>query len=393
MADFIYLDSNATTRPAAEVVSAVNELMRDCWGNPSSVHRFGQQVRHRIELAREQVARLINADPSEIVFTSGGTESANLAIFGSVPTTSPQRNIIITTAVEHSAVWEPMCRLNESGKTIIRLPVDSKGVIDLDHLKEVFRQYATPISLISIQWANNETGVVQPIEECLEIVRNESDGKTLFHTDATQWVGKMPVDVRQIPVDLMTFSGHKIHGPTGVGVLFVRKGVRLKPIQHGGPHERNRRGGTENALGIVGLGVAAELAQSRLSDSFISRLEQRRDAFERRLVDVISDVSVNGLDAPYGRVWTTSNLAFDRLEAEAIVLMLSERGVCVSAGAACSSGSLDPSPVLLAMGIPTSRAHGSIRFSFNHATSEDELDRAVEHVRLVVGRLRESLGG
>ncbi len=481
----IYLDHNATTRPAAEVVDAVAEAMRCDWGNPSSVHRFGQQVRAKVELARESVARLINAQPAEIVFTSSGTESCNLAIFGvaqrelsrragelnrtappprpspaepgegarAAPTpalprraggggeTHPSRDVIITTPVEHSAVREAMERLEKEGFAVVRLPVSREGLVTPDDLAAAMNAHEGRVALISIIWANNETGVIQPLAELVRAAK-EIDRKALFHTDAVQWVGKMPTDAAALGVDLLSFAGHKFHGPKGIGGLFVRRGVRLQAQIVGGPHERERRGGTEDVPGIIGLGVAAESALSRfesptsrqrtqrpqggngehqegLSDraprvvrgeadqstsmslsvpSVVSSLHPaarataaRRDRLERMILERVPGSVVNGATDSNRRLWNTTNIAFDRLEAEAILMGLSERGVCASAGAACSSGSLDPSPVLLAMGIEERLAHGSIRFSLAEETTDDEVDAAVEEIVAVVQRLQRVL--
>ncbi len=496
----IYLDHNATTRPAAEVVDAVAEAMRADWGNPSSVHRFGQQVRARVELARESVARLINAQPAEIVFTSSGTESCNLAIFGvayrglsrrageqggQVPSLRPSpaergegdgipasagmtkgaptpalprraggggdihplRDVIITTPVEHSAVREAMERLEKEGFTVVRLPVSREGLIAPDDLAAAMRAHENRVALISIIWANNETGVIQPLADLVQIAK-AIDRKALLHTDAVQWVGKMPTDAAALGVDLLSFAGHKFHGPKGIGGLFVRRGVRLQAQIVGGPHERERRGGTEDVPGIIGLGVAAELALAKFGSttspqrtqraqreggegqedsprrslrapgvtrgesdrtqsvnlsvssvsSVVSRLHStaretaaRRDRLEKLILERIPGSVVNGTTDPNRRMWNTTNIAFDRLEAEAILLGLSERGVCASAGAACSSGSLDPSPVLLAMGIEERLAHGSIRFSLAEETTDEEVDAAAEGIVQVVQRLQRVL--
>ncbi len=389
----IYLDHNATTRPAEEVIEAMAEAMRSDWSNPSSVHRFGQQARARVELARESVARLINAAPGEIVFTSSGTESCNLAIFG-VVRRHPHRTTVITTPVEHSAVREPIERLEKEGFTIVRLPVSREGLINPDDLAAVMQEHGGKVALISILWANNETGVIQPMADLLGVAR-EHDSKAVFHTDAVQWVGKMPTDVRTLPVDLLSFAGHKFHGPKGVGGLFVRKGVRLQPQILGGPHERERRGGTEDVPGIIGLGVAAELAMKQFAvrGGHAAALETaaRRDRLERRLLDEIPGSVVNGATEPTKRMWNTTNIGFDRLEAEAILLGLSERGVFASAGAACSSGSLDPSPILLAMGIDERIAHGSIRLSLAQETTDAEVESAAETIVQVVQRLQRVL--
>lgn len=476
----IYLDHNATTRPAAEVVEAVAEAMRADWGNPSSVHRFGQHVRAKVELARESVARLINAEAAEIVFTSSGTESCNLAIFGiayrelsrrageqerkAAPTPTlprragggggphPSRDVIVTTPVEHSAVREAIERLEKEGFTIVRLPVSRAGLVTPDDLASAMRSHDGRVALISIIWANNETGVIQPLADLVAAAK-AIDRKALFHTDAVQWVGKMPTDVRVLGVDLLSFAGHKFHGPKGIGGLFVRRGVRLQSQIVGGPHERERRGGTEDVPGIIGLGVAAELALSRFSNPTSPQRAQpfgpeplrvegrarggqgeseesssqrapreageeadqsksenlsvpcvvsslhpaarataaRRDRLERLILERVPGSVVNGATDPSRRMWNTTNIAFDRLEAEAILMGLSERGVCASAGAACSSGSLDPSPILLAMGVEERLAHGSIRFSLAEETTDEEVDAAVEVIAAVVQRLQRVL--
>jgi len=391
----IYLDHNATTQPWPEVIETVENAMRELWANASSVHRFGQRVRQQVELARESVAKLINAEPAEIVFTSGGTESTNLAIHGTLDRMRKlglKRNVIMTSTTEHSAVREPIDDEDAGDDfTVIRIGVDQTGVINQSEFESAVREHAGAIAFISIQWANNETGVIQPLNDLVSIAK-EADARAIFHTDAIQWVGKEPTDVRAVPVDLLSFAGHKFHGPMGAGGLFVRRGVRLRAQQRGGPHERERRGGTENVPAILGLGRTAAIARSHLENSDRIDLARRnRDEFEKRILDEIPGTSVNGGEAHSGRLWNTSNMAFERLEAEAILLGLSERGVYASAGAACSSGSLDPSPILLAMGIPETRAHGSIRFSISEDTTREELDRAVKIIKPVTERLRHLL--
>ena len=380
----IYLDNNATTRPADEVADAMDEALRQHWANPSSVHRAGQAVRQQVELARESVCRLINCKDRDLLFTSGGTESANLAILGSLEQRG--KSVIITSRLEHSAVRELAETLAQRGVEIVWLPNDNNGLVDLGALRDLLRRRASDIAVVSIMYANNETGVIQPVETIGGMCREFG---VRYHCDATQWVGKMPVDVVQLPVDIFSFAAHKFHGPKGVGGLYIRRGVRLSRQIVGGPQERQRRGGTENVPGIIGMGVAAELARKWLDTNARERLAAMRDAFERRVLENVEDASVNGIAAP--RLWNTSNIAFARLEAEAILLMLSERGVCASAGAACSSGSLDPSPVLLAMGIPAERAHGSVRFSMSRETTQDELDQAAEIIIEVIAKLRRAM--
>lgn len=385
--DVIYLDNNATTRPATEVVRAMTAALERFWENPSSVHRPGQAVRQQIELARNEVCELLGCRDRELLFTSGGTESANLALRSALVRDPSSRRVLITTKLEHSAVRETAQSLGESGAEVIWLRTDGEGRVDLDHLRELLSSRASDIALVSVMWANNETGIIEPIAEIGALCREHG---VLFHTDATQWVGKMPVDVSALPIDLLSFSAHKFHGPKGIGGLYIRRGVRIRPLITGGPQERERRGGTENVPGIIGMGAAAKLAREWLADE-THRAKQTalRDRFEQGVLARVKDASINSAGAE--RLWNTSNIAFPRLEAEAILLLLSERGVCASAGAACSSGSLDPSPVLLAMGIPADQAHGSVRFSLSRETTADEVDRALEIIPTVIERLRASM--
>jgi cysteine desulfurase len=333
-----------------------------------------------------------------LVFTSGGTESNNLALRGVLGGAGPHggKRVLITTDVEHAAVREPGEALAGAGVELVKLPVDASGVLDPQGLGAALARYATPGAtvLVSVQWVNNETGVIQPIEElvacCRAMAQGHGETRVLAHSDATQAVGKMPVDVHGAGVDLMTLVGHKFHGPKGVGALFVRSGVKLRAQSIGGPQERDRRGGTEDAPGIIAMGVAAELAEQFLSDTQeLARLTALRDRFEQGIRAALPDTVVNGGGAQ--RIWNTSNLGFPGLEAEAIVLGLSERGLCVSAGAACSSGSLEPSPVLLAMGVPEPVAHGSIRFSLSRFTTDAEIDDALVLVVQVVAQVRRAL--
>ncbi|MCH8344786.1 MAG: aminotransferase class V-fold PLP-dependent enzyme [Planctomycetes bacterium] len=383
--EFIYLDHNATTKPAEEVVTAMTQALREGWANPSSMHRPGQAVRQQVELARESVCDLIGCRDRELVFTSGGTEAANLAISGSLAAQT-NRNVLVTSRLEHSTVREPAETLERRGTDVVWLANDGNGIVELDALRRLLAGRADEIALVSIMWANNETGIIQPIEEIGRLCREHG---VRFHTDATQWVGKMPTDVSSLPVDVLSFSAHKFHGPKGIGALYVRSGVRIEPQLIGGPQERERRGGTENVPGIIGLGVAARLAKHWLAGDDRRRLATLRDSFEQRILGAVDEATVIGGNAP--RLWTTSNIAFAKLEAEAILLMLSERGVCASAGAACSSGSMEPSTVLLAMGIPDQRVAGSIRFSFSRDTTADEIDRALEIIAAVIGRLRATM--
>jgi len=390
---WFYLDNNATTQPAEPVRQAMNDMAEHAWANPSSVHRFGQSVRQRVELARAAVAQLIHARPRDLIFTSGGTEANNLALRGTLLNAKGSRTLI-TTPIEHSAIREPAEDLAKAGIHVVQLPVDHDGRIAPQSLDEALAKHAADLTLISIHWANNETGVIEPMAELAQCVARfrevHRERTVIFHTDATQAVGKIAVNISDVPIDLLTMSAHKFHGPKGVGALYVRRGVRLSPQQRGGPQERERRGGTENTFAIVGMGVAAELAQKFLDDDEeVARCAARRDRFEQAIVAALPDAVIHARQAQ--RLWNTSNIGFPRLEAEAILLGLSERGVCASAGAACSSGSLEPSPVLLAMAIPEPIAHGSVRFSLSRYTTDAEIDEAIKIVPEVVRRIRQTM--
>lgn len=373
--DLIYLDSNATTKPAPEVVEAMLPYLKEWYGNPSSIHRFGQRARQAIDEARGKVAALVGAADSEISFTGGGTEAINTAIRGLITARAP-RDTIVTTAVEHSAGRELCTRLTRDGIKIIQVPVDQGGELDLDFLRSVIND---SVALVSIMWANNETGVIFPVEAISKLCREHG---IPFHCDATQAVGKIPVDVAI--ADVTTFASHKFHGPKGVGGLHIRRGLRVPALILGGPQERNRRGGTENVPGIVGMGVAAELAAQSLPK--MQKVAALRDELEQRILTEIDDTHVNGRADL--RVPNTTNIGFARLEAEAILLLLSEQGVCASAGAACSSGSLEPSHVIKAMQIDERIGHGAIRFSLSRYTTQDEIDRAMQILPGVINRLR-----
>jgi cysteine desulfurase len=383
--DLCYLDNNATTRPLPEVVEAVRQCLEEDWGNPSSVHRVGIRARRRIELARESVARLIGAQEREILFTSGGTEAANLAILGTLALREPGA-ILVTSRLEHSAVRETAEAWSRRGGEVVWLEHRPDGLVDLERLAALLERRGDAIGIVSAMWVNNETGIIQPIAEIGALCRAAG---VRFHTDATQWVGRMPTDVAAMQVDLVSFAAHKFHGPKGVGALYARRGVRVERQIIGGPQERDRRGGTENVPGIAGMGVASDLARAWLATADRDRLANERDRLERGILERMPDAAVNGAAAE--RLWTTTNIAFPRLEAEAILLLLSERGICASAGAACSSGSLDPSPVLLAMGVPPELAHGSIRLSLSRLTTAAEIDRALEEIPAAITKLRRSM--
>ena len=388
----IYLDHNATTAPLPEVNEAVLRAQRELWGNPSSTHRAGQAARAALELARRQTARLIGAKPVELVLTSGGTESNAIAL--------AQCRRWISTAVEHAAVREPLDHKPGSEALPAWMPVDLRpdGAVDLAALTDRLEAAASaaadagePTVGCSIQWANNETGRIQPmpaIGQVVAQVRSRWRGRgvdVLWHSDATQAVGKLPVDVAAIGVDLMSFAAHKFHGPKGVGGLYVRRGVRLRPVQLGGPQELSRRGGTENTPGVIGMGVAAEAAAAWLAGEGPTQVAALRDRFERAVLTDHAGAVVHHAGEP--RLWNTACIGFPGLSAEGVLVALSERGVCVSAGAACSSGSLEPSPVLRAFGVPEPAAFGSVRFSLGRSTTDEEVDAAAAAVQASISTI------
>jgi len=378
--DVVYLDNNATTRPAPEVVAEMLPFLTEWYGNPSSVHRFGQRARQAIDEARARCAMLIGCGESELMFTAGGTESINSAVRGLLAARSPRKRIVATT-VEHSATRELCQQLAKEGAEIVQVRVDREGSLDLDELRMAVTDET---ALVTIMWANNETGVLFPVEHVAEICRAK---RVPYHCDGTQAVGKIPVDVAGLGIDAMSFASHKFHGPKGVGGLFVRRGVRIRPFMIGGPQERGRRGGTENVPGIVGMGKAAELAKDSLPQ--MQRVASLRDWLEWEILERIPDTHRMG--GREHRLPNTTNIAFARLEAEAILLLLSEQGVCASAGAACTSGSLDPSHVIRAMQIEDKVAHGAVRFSLSRYTTDEEINRALEVLPRVIERLRKVL--
>ncbi len=373
----IYLDNNATTKPASEVVAAVGRVLAEDFANPSSVHLPGQQARKAVDDARAQVCRLIGCQGSELFFTSGGTESINTAIHGLLRVRGPRTKIIIS-AVEHSATQGACEVAKAEGASVVEIGVDHDGLLDMDHLR---RELSADAALVSMMWANNETGVLFDVAAIGEECRK---AKVPFHCDATQAVGKIAVDVKSLPVDALSFAGHKFHGPKGIGGLYVRRGQRMASLVSGGPQERGRRGGTENVPGIVGLGIAAELARERLPE--MRRVAELRDKLEQGILSSIPETYVNG--SRENRLPNTSNIGFSRIESEAILMLLSERGVCASAGAACSSGSLEPSHVLRAMAIDPKVAHGAIRFSLSRYTTDDEITQTLSLIGPVIDRLR-----
>lgn len=371
----IYLDANATTPLVPEVLEAMRPFLVGQFGNASSIHQEGQQARSAVEQARARVARLLSCRSSEIVFTSGGTESDNLAVFGS----ATAGDHVISSSVEHPAVLHAVERLGERGVEVTFLPVDGEGVVSTE---DVRRALQPNTRLISVMMANNETGVLQPVEEIGRIAR---EAGVRFHVDAVQAAGKVAIDVEAIGCDLLSISGHKMHGPQGTGALFVRRRTRLEPLFAGGAHERQRRAGTENVAGIVGLGKAAECAMEGFHSGAVERIRDLRDRLERGLLEFAS--GVNGGQA--ARVPNTSNLWFKSLDGEALVIGLDLKGLAVSSGAACSSGANEPSHVLQAMGLPVERARASLRFSLHRQTTVEEIDRTIELVSTQVARLRE----
>jgi cysteine desulfurase len=372
----VYLDNNATTAVLPEVMEAMRPYFEEHFGNASSIHHHGQETRAAVERARESVAALLGCRASEIVFTSGGTEADNLAIFG----LARAGDHVITSTIEHHAVLNSCKHLQTAGCEVTCIPVDGRGMVDPGDVRRAIRPNSR---LITIMFANNETGAVQPVAEIGKIA---AEADVYFHTDAVQAAGKIAVNVNEIGCDLLTISGHKLHGPQGVGALYVRKGTQLEAILHGGSHERSRRAGTENVPGIVGLGKAAELAIAGLGRGDDKKMAGARDRLERELLE-IEATGLNGEGAP--RVPNTTNIYFDGIDGEALVIALDLKGLAVSTGAACSSGAIEPSQVLTAMGLSRDRAKASIRFSLGKQNSEEDIGFAMATVRETVSRLRQ----
>ncbi len=375
----IYVDNNATTRVDKSVFEEMLPYFRESYGNPSSMHTFGGNVAAGITKARERVAALINAEPEEIVFTSCGTESDSTAIWATIEA-YPDKKHIVTSRVEHPAIKNLFEHLSKKGYTVSFVPVDKKGNLDLDYLYE---QLTPETAIVSVMWANNETGVIYPVDKIAAAVREKG---IVFHTDAVQAAGKLEVDVKKNPVDLLSLSGHKIHAPKGVGALYLKKGTKFSPFLIGGHQEHGRRGGTENVASLVALGKAAELAKQRLSES-TQKTAALRDKLEKNLLERIPNSMVNG--DPQHRLPNTTNISYEYVEGEAILLMMNEFGICASSGSACTSGSLEPSHVLRAMGVPFTAAHGSIRYSLSGDNTEEEIDAIIEHTPPIIERLRE----
>ena len=373
-----YFDNNATTRVAPEVVEAMLPFLSEFWGNPSSAYHFGHQVGKAIDHARAHVAALINADPREVIFTSCGTESNNAAIHSALVTHPKQRHLV-TTSVEHSANINYGEFLKKQGYEVTFLPVDSEGKLDLTGLEKAIRPET---ALVSVMFANNETGVLFPVAEIAEICHRQG---VLFHTDAVQAPGKLKIDVKALNVDFLSLSAHKLHAPKGIGLLYVKRRTKFQPYVMGGHQERGRRGGTENVASIVGFGRAAELAIAHL-DEENTRVRALRDHLENTILSTISNTIRNGARDP--RLPNTSNIAFDFVEAEAVLMLFDQLGICVSSGSACTTGSLDPSHVLTAMGVNPMRARGSIRFSLGRYNTDEEVDYLLKHLPGIIAKLR-----
>lgn len=375
----IYVDNNATTKVAPEVFEAMLPYLQEDYGNPSSMHTFGGKVDRNIKEARTSVASLLGAAPEEIVFTSSGTESDNTAIWAAIQS-NPDKKHIITSRVEHPAVKNLFEYLSKNGYRVTFIPVDSKGSLDMDYLYE---NLTDNTAIVTIMWANNESGVIFPIEKISQIVKERG---AVFHTDAVQAVGKIPIDLNKIDVDMLSLSGHKLHGPKGIGALYIRKGTKFSPFLIGGHQESGRRGGTENVASIVGLGKASELAAAYMEEEN-TRVKQLRNKLESEILKQIPNTIING--DRENRLPNTTNVSFEYVEGESILLMMDELGICASSGSACTSGSLEPSHVLRAMGVPFTAAHGSIRFSLSIYNTEEEIDFIIEKLPPIIKRLRE----
>jgi cysteine desulfurase len=375
----IYVDNNATTRVAPEVFEEMTPYFTELYGNPSSMHFFGGQVQQKVEEARERVAGLLGARPQEIIFTSCGTESDNAAIMSALQC-NPEKRHVLTTRVEHPAVKNLVAQLKREGYRVTELPVDRHGLLSME---EVSRTMTDDTAIVSVMWANNETGVLFPVEEIATLAKSRG---VIFHTDAVQAVGKIPINMAESQIDMLSLSGHKLHAPKGIGVLYLRRGTRFAPFVIGGHQEEGRRGGTENVPYIIGLGKACELAATNLEEKNL-RVKSLRDKLENGLLEMIGNSIING-DREQ-RLPNTSSISFEYVEGESILLKLSDKGICASSGSACTSGSLEPSHVLRAMGVPFTAAHGSIRFSLSSYNTEEEIDYILEVMPPIIEKLRE----
>ena len=374
----IYLDNNATTRVAPEVLAEMQPYFHELYGNPSSAHTFGGQVGRKIREARERTASLLGVEPGEILFTSCGSESDNAAIRSALQL-NPDKRHIVTSRVEHPAIKSFCDHLAQNGYRITEIPVDKDGNLDM----AVYEESLTPDTAIAtIMWGNNETGVIFPVEAAAALAKERG---ILFHSDGVQVAGKIPINLKGSHVDMLSLSGHKLHGPKGVGILYIRKGVPFAPFIIGGHQEMGRRGGTENTAGVIGLGKACQLALEHMGEEN-TRVKDLRDKLERGILSAVPNAMVNGGKAP--RLPNTSNISFEFIEGEAILLQMDSYGICASSGSACTSGSLQPSHVLRAMGVPFTMAHGSIRFSLSIYNTEEEIDFVVETLPPIIEKLR-----
>lgn len=376
----IYFDNNATTAVAPEVFEAMVPFLTKLYGNPSSIHTFGGQVMAHVDHARERVASLLGAQASEVIFTACGTESDNAALRSAMFTTEPGRDKLVISQVEHPAILNVAKELERNGVQVERIPVDSHGRLSMARAEEVIDERT---ALVSVMWANNETGNIQPVRELAELAHRKG---ALFHTDAVQAVGKVPINLSEGWVDFLSLSGHKLHAPKGVGVLYVRRGVRFHPFVLGGHQEEGRRAGTENVASIVGLGMAAELAADNIEHENME-VRALRDRLEQGIIAAIPEIRVNG-DIEH-RLPNTTNISFEFIEGESILMLLDQLGICASSGSACTTGSLEPSHVLRAMGLPYTAAHGAIRFSLSRYNTAQEVDFVLEKLPGIIARLRE----
>ncbi len=376
----IYFDNAATTKPRKEVIDKMLPFITENYGNPSSIYKIARENKTAVDEARDNLAKAINAKANEIYFTAGGSESDNWALKGVADSCSDKGRHIITTAIEHHAILHTCEFLESKGFEVTYLPVDEYGIISIDDLKNAIRDDTI---LISVMFANNEIGSVQPIKEIGSIAREKG---IVFHTDAVQALGHVPIDVEEMNIDLLSASGHKLYGPKGIGMLYIRKGIKIKPLIHGGAQERNRRAGTENVPGIVGFGEAVKLASAELEQES-KRLAALRDKLIDGILSSIPHSRLNG--HPQKRLPGNVNISFEFIEGESMLLLLDMKGICASSGSACTSGSLDPSHVLLAIGLPHEKAHGSLRLTLGHFNTEEEVDVILKELPPIVSRLRE----